>query len=65
MGKQILAKQILVVSGKRNVRKLVAALVLVAALMSVPLIAPNLSGPVASLFVETAYAGCSMGGTCG
>lgn len=60
-----MGKQAFVMSGKRDWRKLVAALVVAAALMGLPLLTANVPGPLANYFVETAYAGCPMGGTCG
>jgi hypothetical protein len=46
-------------------RKVVAALVLAAALTSLPVLAANVPGPLSSIFVETVYAGCPVGGSCG
>jgi hypothetical protein len=46
-------------------RKFVAALLLAAALSGLPLLTVNVPGPLSALFVQSVYAGCSQGGSCG
>ena len=48
----------------RNWRKVVAALVLTAALIGLPVLAEIAPGPLSSFFVQHAYA-CPVGGSCG
>lgn len=51
-------------SSARNWRKMVAALVLAAALTGLPLVAANVPGPLSNVFAQPAYA-CPIGGECG
>lgn len=60
-----MSKQVAAVLKEVDWRKFVAALVLAAALTGLPLLAANVPGPLSTLFVQTAYAGCSQGGSCG
>lgn len=47
-----------------NWRKIVAALVLAAALTGLPVLAANVPGPLSNVFAQPAYA-CPVGGSCG
>jgi hypothetical protein len=60
-----MSKQAPVVLTPRNWRKFVVALVLALALTGVPLLTGDAPGPLTRLFVQTAQAGCPIGGTCG
>lgn len=57
-------KQAPVVYAQRNWRKYIAALVLAAALVGLPVLAANVPGPLSDLFVQAVYA-CPIGGSCG
>lgn len=48
----------------RNWRKIVAAVVLAAALTGLPFVAANVAGPLSNVFAQPAYA-CPIGGSCG
>ena len=51
-------------SGISRGRKVVAALVLAAALTALPVLAANVPGPLGQVFAQPAYA-CPLGGDCG
>ena len=48
----------------RSWHKIVAALVLATALITLPSLAVNVSGPLSGLFAQPAYA-CPISGSCG
>ena len=48
----------------RNGRKIVAAVVLAAALTALPFVAANVSGPLSNVLAQPAHA-CPIGGSCG
>lgn len=60
-----MSKQVAQVVVARDWRKVVAALVLAAALTGLPVLAANVPGPLSSILVQPAYAGCPVGGNCG
>lgn len=61
-----MSKHILVAKqGVMRGRKIVAALLLAAALSGLPVLASNLPSSVSSFLAPTAQAGCPSGGTCG